>query len=195
MRNSKKGFTIIEVVLVLAIGGLIFLMVFIALPALQRSQRDTQRKDDLARFMSATIEYQKHNSGKTPFDTNQFDTQKRVTTLVTHYIDNKCEGASTSDGRIVAFKNCGDQFTDPNGETYNFLYLGTTDPKVGWLKDASADSDYKLDEQITNLNTIYVTSGTKCGTQEGSIRKVAGLNHSTILMRLESGAIACQDNS
>ena len=58
MRNSKKGFTIIEVVLVLAIGGLIFLMVFIALPALQRSQRDTQRKDDLARFMSATIEYQ-----------------------------------------------------------------------------------------------------------------------------------------
>ena len=57
MRNSKKGFTIIEVVLVLAIGGLIFLMVFIALPALQRSQRDTQRKDDLARFMSATIEY------------------------------------------------------------------------------------------------------------------------------------------
>ena len=110
-------------------------------------------------------------------------------------LTNKCEGASTSDGRIVAFKNCGDQFTDPNGETYNFLYLGTTDSKVGWLKDASADSDYKLDEQITNLNTIYVTSGTKCGAQEGSIRKVAGLNHTTILMRLESGAIACQDNS
>lgn len=51
MRNSKKGFTIIEVVLVLAIGGLIFLMVFIALPALQRSQRDTQRKDDLALYV------------------------------------------------------------------------------------------------------------------------------------------------
>ncbi len=80
-------------------------------------------------------------------------------------------------------------------KTYNFLYLGTTDSKVGWLKDASADSDYKLDEQITNLNTIYVTSGTKCGTQEGSIRKVAGLNHTAILMHLESGAIACQDNS
>ncbi|MBQ3261101.1 type II secretion system protein, partial [Candidatus Saccharibacteria bacterium] len=30
--NFKKGFTIIEVVLVLAIAGLIFLMVFIALP-------------------------------------------------------------------------------------------------------------------------------------------------------------------
>ena len=44
-RSSQAGgFTIIEVVLVLAIAGLIFLMVFVALPALQRSQRDTQRK-------------------------------------------------------------------------------------------------------------------------------------------------------
>lgn len=43
-RQNKNGFTIIEVVLVLAIAGLIFLMVFLALPALQRSQRDSQRK-------------------------------------------------------------------------------------------------------------------------------------------------------
>ena len=42
--GDKGGFTIIEVVLVLAIAGLIFLMVFIALPALQRSQRDTERR-------------------------------------------------------------------------------------------------------------------------------------------------------
>ena len=55
--KSKKGFTIIEVVLVLAIAGLIFLMVFVALPALQRSQRDTQRRDDMARFMSQLSQY------------------------------------------------------------------------------------------------------------------------------------------
>ena len=35
VQRKQKGFTIIEVVLVLAIAGLIFLMVFIALPALQ----------------------------------------------------------------------------------------------------------------------------------------------------------------
>ena len=45
--SQKPAFTIIEVVLVLAIAGLIFLMVFIALPALQRNQRDTQRKTSL----------------------------------------------------------------------------------------------------------------------------------------------------
>jgi prepilin-type N-terminal cleavage/methylation domain-containing protein len=40
----KQGFTIIEVVLVLAIAGLIFLAIFITLPALQRAQRDQARK-------------------------------------------------------------------------------------------------------------------------------------------------------
>ena len=39
-QHYKKGFTIIEVVLVLAIAGLIFLIVFITLPAMQRGQRD-----------------------------------------------------------------------------------------------------------------------------------------------------------
>ena len=42
--SQAVGFTIIEVILVLAIAGLIFLMVFIALPALQRSQRDSLRR-------------------------------------------------------------------------------------------------------------------------------------------------------
>ena len=53
MKKLNKGFTIIEVVLVLAIAGLIFLMVFIALPALQRGQKDSQREQDLSRVQTA----------------------------------------------------------------------------------------------------------------------------------------------
>ena len=64
--KSKKGFTIIEVVLVLAIAGLIFLMVFVALPALQRSQRDTQRRQDYADLSSAISNYMTNNNGKLP---------------------------------------------------------------------------------------------------------------------------------
>ena len=52
-KDNKKGFTIIEVVLVLAIAGLIFAMVFIALPALQRSQRDHSRKNDISTVAAA----------------------------------------------------------------------------------------------------------------------------------------------
>ena len=63
-QSHKKGFTIIEVVLVLAIAGLIFLMVFVALPALQRNQRDTQRRDDYGMLSSAITSYSANNGGR-----------------------------------------------------------------------------------------------------------------------------------
>ena len=66
-KNNKKGFTIIEVVLVLAIAGLIFLMVFLALPALQRSQRDTQRKNDASRLRAAVTDFTSNNRGALPW--------------------------------------------------------------------------------------------------------------------------------
>jgi type IV pilus assembly protein PilA len=75
--NTKlvtKGFTIIEVVLVLAIAGLIFLMVFIALPALQSGQRDTARKSDVSNVASAVTSYTNNNRGKFP-DTAALNTQ------------------------------------------------------------------------------------------------------------------------
>lgn len=65
---KEKGFTIIEVVLVLAIAGLIFLMVFIALPALQRNQRDTQRRDDASRVVSQLQNFATNNKGSLPDD-------------------------------------------------------------------------------------------------------------------------------
>lgn len=61
---TKKGFTIIEVILVLAIAGLIFLMVFLALPALQRSQRDAQRKQDVAMVVTALHNWKANNKGR-----------------------------------------------------------------------------------------------------------------------------------
>jgi prepilin-type N-terminal cleavage/methylation domain-containing protein len=57
VQHKEKGFTIIEVVLVLAIAGLIFLMVFIALPALQRNQRDTARKNDVSTIAAAVTSF------------------------------------------------------------------------------------------------------------------------------------------
>jgi len=62
---KQAGFTIIEVVLVLAIAALIFLMVFIALPALQRSQRDDARKKDVTIVASAVQSWQGNNRSGT----------------------------------------------------------------------------------------------------------------------------------
>ena len=61
--NKQHGFTIIEVALVLAIAGLIFLVVFLALPALQNSQKDTARRQDVGRVVSALQSYMADNQG------------------------------------------------------------------------------------------------------------------------------------
>ena len=68
LERRNNGFTIIEVVLVLAIAGLIFLMVFIALPSLQAARRDVQRRNDVGIIVAAVKEYTKHNGGKAPPD-------------------------------------------------------------------------------------------------------------------------------
>ena len=64
--KTQKGFTIIEVLIVLAIAGLILLIVFLAVPALQRNSRNTQRKNDVANYMSAVNEWTNNNGGKVP---------------------------------------------------------------------------------------------------------------------------------
>ena len=64
--DSYSGFTIIEVALVLAIAGLIFLVVFLALPALQNSQKDTARREDVGRVVSALEEYETDNGSLPP---------------------------------------------------------------------------------------------------------------------------------
>ena len=64
--KKDEGFTIIEVVLVLAIAGLIFLVVFLALPQLQKSRRDTQRRSDASRIAAALESYAGNSNGNYP---------------------------------------------------------------------------------------------------------------------------------
>jgi len=104
VNKEAKGFTIIEVVLVLAIAGLIFLVVFLALPALQRSQRDTQRKSDLGRFMSQVTNYSSNNQGSLPGATSA-----AWNTFVGNYLTNNNQS-----------------FSDPqSGSTYTVTYSST----------------------------------------------------------------------
>lgn len=64
--KKEKGFTLIEIVLVLAIAGLIMVIVFLAVSGAQKSRRDTQRKNDLSRLLSQVEEYASNNSGNYP---------------------------------------------------------------------------------------------------------------------------------
>ncbi len=65
-KRNEEGFTIIEVLIVLAIAGLILLIVFLAVPALQRNSRNTTIKNDASSFAAGFSEYASNNNGGQP---------------------------------------------------------------------------------------------------------------------------------
>lgn len=164
--HKKEGFTIIEVVLVLAIAGLIFLMVFIALPALQRSQRNTQRKDDLSRINTQINNYITNNKSNIPANLTVAATGQQ--TFVQKYLAGT--DASTA----------GAEYSDPQAGPYKFVdgSDGTKQPTL----DASSDNA-----------TIVYTPKYICGT-DGDL--VGGSSKQYALqMKLEGQASNyCLDN-
>jgi len=66
--KKREGFTIIETMIVLAVAGLIMLIVFLAVPALQRSSRNTQRKNDAGNIVTAITTYTTNNNGSLPLN-------------------------------------------------------------------------------------------------------------------------------
>jgi prepilin-type N-terminal cleavage/methylation domain-containing protein len=197
IKRGKKGFTIIEVVLVLAIAGLIFLMVFIALPALQSGQRNTQREEDLGRFLTAVNDFSSNNSGRLPFyeqgvDADELDAE-RVENFIIRYIDNTCQAdmAYTGDDELDADACEADQFRDPDGSIYRFMAGQVTDNMVtGWNADNQPD------------HIIRVVTNAMCGANERSVilgSGTGGYGSSTsrqvaLLMMMEGGGVACNAN-
>src|SRR4051812_9194981 len=66
LKKDNKGFTIIEVMIVLAIAGLIILIVLLAVPALQRNGRNTAIKNDASAVAAALSTFASDNDGKVP---------------------------------------------------------------------------------------------------------------------------------
>ncbi|MDB5179062.1 MAG: hypothetical protein JWN01_1005 [Patescibacteria group bacterium] len=64
--KKEKGFTLIEIVLVLAIAGLLMVIVFLAVSGAQKSRRDTQRKNDIGRIAAALENYASNTNGTYP---------------------------------------------------------------------------------------------------------------------------------
>lgn len=190
--KNKKGFTIIEVVLVLAIAGLIFLMVFIALPALQRTQRNTQREDDMARVISAVNDFQTNNNGKTPFNVTGTDT---LTKFVKRYIDSECVGSDSNNA--TNFTSCGTQFLDPDGQPYQIKYVGEVGSGSGKIKAGDITTQLKKDasSNVTAQfdHVFYGFTNAGCG-DEGNVVAGTGVRQIAIFFVEEGGAITCNDN-
>jgi len=177
MTKNKKGFTIIEVVLVLAIAGLIFLMVFIALPALQRSQRNTRRRQDMARILTSFTDYASNNGGRMPEMAN-------MDVLVSRYITGT---AGSSSPQINNSTECvGDQFCDPDGNPYHFV-TGVNASNAALTAANLASAGY--------TRNIYYNRNATCAATEGDVATSNGPQRVAIRFVLEGGQIYCGDNS
>ncbi len=66
IKKRAEGFTIIEVLIVLAIAGLIIVIVLLAVPALNRNNRNTARKSDISRIAGAVTNFVSNNNGAVP---------------------------------------------------------------------------------------------------------------------------------
>ena len=204
MVKNKPGFTIIEVVLVLAIAGLIFLMVFIALPALQRSQRDTQRRNDMARVATALTQYQANNGGELPYtrgSVGKYNPENGTG------IDN-CGGVSAANRKACTFirdyMNAAgattSEFKDPNGSQYGVLFTsllsdGTVPTNTAWSTiklEGDSTNGYSLSKH--NFSVFLVARGAECN---GEKIETTGDRDKTyaIMYRLEGSGVYCSDNS
>lgn len=166
--RKKTGFTIIEVALVLAIAGLIFLMVFIALPQLQRQQRDSRRRDDILSFLETVKKYQTNNRGALPNGGG---------TVISG-------GTGTDNGNTWQdFYNdyLGDSFVDPNGTEYTLVINECTSAKDASCEDLTLDSmDYKL----------HIYTKAICGNSE-TVVGASNPRNIAVIYRMEGSGTYC----
>ncbi|MBQ3353394.1 hypothetical protein IJG89_03605 [Candidatus Saccharibacteria bacterium] len=148
--KKKIGFTVIEVSLVIAIAGLIFMMVFVALPGLRATQRDTERREDMMELVAAIKKFQQNNRGALPATNSKWQS---------------------------FFKDYqGNIHTDPIGEDYKLAVKNCSGTTVGEECESTKDFEEKL---FPNDYTITVVTQASCSGQKAiassNPRKVAVL--------------------
>lgn len=187
--RKAQGFTIIEIILVLAIASLILVVALNTIPRLIAQSHDEQRHDNLITFIDTLKSFQSGNS------------RGALPTLVTSptTIDGKTvredTTIATTDTTWAGFyKNyLPSSFTNPNGDYYDLVVANCNVNSI----DAICDANGKLTELTNNstpdvMRSIYVIIGAYCSgntaLSSSNPRKVSAL------LRLETADIACLNN-
>ena len=198
--NSKEGFSIIEVVLVLAIAGLIFLMVFVALPALQRSQRDTARRNDMSRVDTSLVQFQTNNSSAK--DSLPAGPSVYVPSTTSNLIaDGTSTGGTVARDFIQRYMNAGtdsttNTFEDPDGTLYsmyiteNFAEKSITLAKGAAKLSGDATNGYTVATEF-DKHMVYVIPGGMC---DGEKVVKSTKRHFAVMYRLEGAGVYCIDD-
>jgi prepilin-type N-terminal cleavage/methylation domain-containing protein len=167
--KPQKGFTIIEVMIVLAIAGLILVIVFLAVPQLQRSQRNTTRKSIADRIKTEIDNYASNNNGGYPAATN---------------------------GNTAAEFGSGTQALSFAGKYFQGLGSSIQDPQTGnsVLLAANISFSDNTASQAPGATPGNLHYGTREACQGETTVATNNLRTYALLMTLEGGAVYCLDN-
>lgn len=197
--GKHKGFTIIEVVLVLAIAGLIFAMTFMALPALWASERDTERREDVLTFIRNLKSYQTNSSrGALPGLTSQEETKARSGTQAVGVtgagIKNTNADEATWAGFYRDYFNA--EYEDPDGAPYNWSVMycvpSNEQKNTPGAPCENADLNYMYNNSFkVNDYTLRIVLSATCDGDHPVLsaneRRVAALYH------LEGSGVYCEN--
>ena len=165
-KKRQSGFTIIEVMIVLAIAGLIMTIVFIAVPQLQRGQRNAARKDVMNRIKTEVDNYSSNNSGGIPTANNNINT-----------------GFLPTGGFYV-------RYISSSASSYNDPKTGTNmiQASSNWTSDATITT--------ATVGRVYYGTNRICDSAapENSTNTGAGGRNYVLMGALEGGARYCLDN-
>jgi type II secretory pathway pseudopilin PulG len=171
-KSGGTGFTLIEIVLVLALAGLLLIIVLQAVSSAQRARRDFQRKDDLALINAAFQSYAANHQGKVP------TTQAEADDVFNNYLTANIKDPLTGSYSLV-FRDLDAPHSDiPDVATVyyqqgHWCNIDATRGGVGLPDDPIAGND-------TLVNKFAVWTGLEAGGLPGG--------------SLTSGAFICIDN-
>lgn len=143
--RAKEGFTIIEVIIVLVIGAVIMLAVFLVVPQLQRTQRNTNRQNAARRVSSALEQYANNNNGSYPTFAQTGTTS--ATLCVTPLSTGGCQPIANITGNVNA----------PNGSPYVISQTAIADGNTMFIIGSSTAS------AGCDANGKFVTTGAQTG--------------------------------
>ena len=186
-RKNDDGFTLIEITLVLAIAGLVFAAIFIALSGVWADERDNERRSDMMEFIRQLKNYQTNNSrGALPVGEGRISGEDIMKARCVKNGKTGCQQPlstyedNTWGGFYRDYFN--DSFADPDGVNYD-------------LSIAKCNSSVPLDSSCSiatsSAYTLYVTTGAVC-YGEDAVRS-ANARNVAVLYKMEAGGTYCEN--
>lgn len=170
IHKNKSGFTLIEVVLVLAIGGLIFLLAFLAFQQVSGNRRDSERRAVVRQILADAETFASNSNGSYPCEDDAANWM--------------CNASASWPAFRADFINSAN-YKNPLGEAYAFYHYNGS--------HTTAITDWWLANQDVVGRTIM---SIRASCEDGRLvsRTTNPPGSYGVWMRLEKGSY-CADNS